>query len=128
MSSRRFVETESQPTQARVAKHRERLKALGVKRLDLSITPEAFESLKSWSAQNNLSYSEAAEQLFLAASAPISSYLTSSDVLVGASQAASRQATVSKESPGLHTSGSMADTSAVSAFFANRQTTVSSKT
>ena len=121
MSARKFIETETKTAQERVAQHRERLKAMGVKRLDLSVTPQAFESLRAWSAQNNLSYSEAAEQLFLAASAPISSYLTQGSV---ASVANPIETNHKKAEP---TTSSMADTSAVSAFFANRQTTAKPK-
>lgn len=76
---RRIKPAEYKTTTERVAEHRERLKEAGLKRLDLSISMEAFESLQKWSKENKLSYSEAAEHLFLAASAPVSFYTQSID-------------------------------------------------
>lgn len=75
--ARRLKQPEYKSTTERVAEHRERLKEAGLKRLDLSVTNEAFESLLKFSKANKLSYSEAAEQLFLAASAPVDYYTRS---------------------------------------------------
>lgn len=74
---RKLKSTENKTTSERVAEHRERLKEAGIKRLDLSISTEAYESLLAWSKSQKLSYSEAAEQLFLAASAPVEYYTKS---------------------------------------------------
>ena len=70
----RKTKTETKTTQTRVAEHRDRLKASGMKRLDLFIKPEAFEALKNWTESKGFTYSEGAEHLFLAAAAPLNSY------------------------------------------------------
>lgn len=73
---RKIKPTTLKTTGTRVAEHRERLKEAGIKRLDLSVSPQAFSSLQVWAKSQKLTYSEAAEQLFIAASAPVSFYST----------------------------------------------------
>lgn len=78
---RKIKPTSLKTTGTRVAEHRERLKEAGIKRLDLSVSPQAFSSLQVWAKSQNLTYSEAAEQLFIAASAPVSFYSTEATAL-----------------------------------------------
>lgn len=73
---RKLKESANKSTSERVKEHRIRAKEAGLKRLDLNISHEAFESLKSWSNSNGLTYSEAAEQLFLAATTPLNTYMS----------------------------------------------------
>jgi hypothetical protein len=103
---RKLKTSEMKSTGARVAEHRERLKEAGIKRLDISVSPQAFSSLQSWAKTQNLTYSEAAEHLFLAASAPVSFY----------SSTAQSQTTVLRNSPPENSS------SVVAAFFNKQQT------
>jgi DNA-binding LacI/PurR family transcriptional regulator len=108
---RKTIESKTSTTSERVAQYRERLKEAGVKRLDLSISSQAYESLKAWAEANQLTNSEAAEELFLAASAPLSTYTayaTSNDI-----QGAAPSSPLLKNTPD--------STTAVAAFFANRQ-------
>lgn len=114
---RRLKSTESKSTTERVAEHRERLKEAGIKRLDLSVSTEAYESLLAWSKAQKLSYSEAAEQLFLAASAPVE-YYTSSCILNNEKQFVSQQ-NVSGSLNGFSNSSTILtpQTSVVEAFF-----------
>lgn len=81
---RKVKDTANKSTGKRVAEHRERLKEAGIKRLDLSVSPQAFSSLQGWAKSQGLTYSEAAEQLFIAASAPVSFYTNSSPLNVSA--------------------------------------------
>jgi hypothetical protein len=124
MTPRKFTPTAS-PTQSRVAKHREKLKDLGVKRLDLSVTPDAFQALQGWASARNLSYSEAAEHLFLAASAPVNSYLTDTPSLITDNTASASGATNHQNTPlttaAVRSAPRVDNTSVVAAFFQSRQ-------